>query len=329
MQASASGSGGVVAWVVKNFSAGLVLLCLALVAIGMALSAGRGEAASGLTVTLLAQGGVAFTYPLDATPDPTGAAVYFVARTASGEAGVFRVPTAGGPVQNVLVGAPLVAPRGIVMSTDGQTLYVADPEAGGGGAVFALAATGGPANVVAGMGGTRPRALDLVREGQGDVLYVAGVDPRNRRADVWRLTPIGAGSRTSILRGSPLAVIDGVAVASSGEVFVAGRSGNSDRTDVVLRLASGRHHRLVRTVNLGNPAGIALTPDESTLLVSSLAADGTSQVLIVDLASGGLSTFNDVIGANRGSGGLHRSHQANYYAWAGIGRQGGVYGVGP
>lgn len=312
----------------QRASAALVWLCLMLAAIGVAVSAGRGEAA-GLSVTLLAQGGASFTYPLDATPDPTGATVYFVARTLSGAPGVFRVSSAGGPVASVLVGAPLAAPRGVVFATDGQTLYVADPEAAGGGAVFALPIGGGPPGVVAGTAGTRPRALDLTREGGRDVLYVAGVDPRNRRADMWRLALIGTGERTSLLRGSPLAVADGVAVASSGEVYVAGRSGNSDQTDVVLKVDGGKHQRLVGDVRLGSPAGMALTPDESLLLISSLADDGTSQVLIVDLATHSLSTFNDVIGTNHGSGGLHRAHGANFYAWSGLGRQGGVYGVGP
>lgn len=329
MGGNISGFGSAVRYGIKHSSAVLVWLCLMVIAVGATLSAGRSEAAGGMTVTLLAQGGATFTDPLDATPDPTATMVYFVARAANGEPGVFRVPTAGGPVASVLIGAPLAAPRGVVFSADGQTLYVADPEAARGGAVFALPVAGGPASVVPGTLGTRPRALDLKRTGQGDALYVAGVDPRNRRAEVWRFAPIGTGARTSLLRGSPLMVADGIAVASSGEVYVAGRSGHGDRTDVVLRIDGGKHQRLVGSVRLGSPAGMALTPDESQLLISSLADDGTSQVLIVDLASRSLSTFNDVIGANRGSGGLHRAHEANLFAWCGVGRQGGVYGVGP
>ena len=75
---------------------------------------------------------------------------------------------------------------------------------------------------------------------------------------------------------------------------------------------------LVRKVTLGAPAGMALTQDESTLLVSSLAADGTSQVLIVDLATGATSTFNGTIGASHASGGLHRAQNNNTFAWCGV-----------
>ncbi|MCW5852385.1 MAG: hypothetical protein KIT87_20090 [Anaerolineae bacterium] len=303
-----------------------VLVGAAIVAVNLA---GHAEASPGFSVTLLAQGGAVFYEPLDATPDPTGATIYFVARAANGQPGVFRVAATGGPVQTLLVGAPLVGPRGVVFSSDGQTLYVADPEAASGGAVFAVPSGGGSAMVVPGTQGTGARALDLVHTPQGDVLYIAGAEQRPPRATVLRLPLIGGATPTSILRGSPLAVADGVAVASNGKVYVAGRNGNGDGSQVVLEVDQRGHRPLVRSVRLGSPAGLALTADESALLVSSLAADGTSQVLIVDLTTGSTSVFNDVIGANRGSGGLHRAHQANFFAWCGIGRPGAVYGVAP
>ncbi|MFN8473423.1 MAG: hypothetical protein U0822_14630 [Anaerolineae bacterium] len=314
---------------IRRISVLLLLVGVVVGVVAFGAVTARTAAAAGLNVALLAQGGADFYYPLDATPDPTGSVVYFVAQTQSGEGGVFRVPASGGSVQSVLVGAPLVSPRGIVTSSDGQTLYVADPAARGGGAVLAVTIMDGSVRFVAGAHGLAPRALDLVSECGRDILYVAGTNPANRRADVWRLPADGSGVRVSVLNGSPLALADGVAVAGDGKVYVAGRTGNSDSSDVVLEVGRRGHRPLVRSVTLGSPAGIALTADESTLLVSSLAADGTSQVLIVDLGSNATSTFNDVIGANRGSGGLHRAHDANVYAWAGIGRTGGVYAVRP
>src|SRR4051812_7888752 len=83
--------------------------------------------AAGITVTLLAQGGNVFRAPLDASPSPDGKMVYFVAETVSGEAGIFRVSSSGGAVETLLAGAPLAAPHSLVVSTDGQTLYIADP----------------------------------------------------------------------------------------------------------------------------------------------------------------------------------------------------------
>ena len=298
----------------------------AIVAVNLA---GHAAASLGFSVTLLAQGGAVFYEPLDATPDPTGAMIYFVARAANGQPGVFRVAATGGLVQSVLIGAPLVGPRGVAFSSDGETLYVADPEAAGGGAVFAVPIAGGSASVIAGTRGTGARALDLVHTAQGDILYIAGAEQRLQRAAVLRLPLVGGATPTSILRGSPLAVADGVAVSANGKVYVAGRNGNGDGSQIVLEVDQRGHRSLVRSIRLGSPAGLALTADESALLVSSVAADGTSQVLFVDLATGSTSVFNDVIGANRGSGGLHRAHQANFFAWCGIGRPGAVYGVAP
>ena len=81
-----------------------------------------------------------------ATPDPDGQQIYF---TATGQAGsgVFGVPFAGGATRAVAVGDPFVAPRGLAISTDGQQLYVADPEAAGAdgrtGRIFVVPAAGG------------------------------------------------------------------------------------------------------------------------------------------------------------------------------------------
>lgn len=79
----------------------------------------------------------------------------------------------------------------------------------------------------------------------------------------------------------------------------------------------------------GEVPGIALTFDESTLLVSSLSDAGTSQVVLVDLASGGTSIFDDVIRENTHSGGVHRARDTNVFAWADIQKPGHVYRVDP
>ncbi len=307
------------------------LLLLAGILFGALTLTARITSAASISVSTAAIGSATtFKTPLDAAPNPAGDTFYFVAQTPAGSAGVFSVPAGGGAVTTVFSGSPLVAPRGIVVSSDGGTLYVADPNASGGGAVFAIPAGGSSATAVSGTQGTKPRALDLVKEGASDVLYVAGVDPQNGRAGVWRV-PAAGGSRTSVMTGSPLAFADGVAVASNGTVYVAGRTGNSASSAVVLQVDRRGHKPIVRNVTLGAPAGIALTKDESTLLVSSLAADGTSQVLIVDLASGSTSTFNGTIGAGRSSGGLHRAQSNNTFAWCGVtvgnGGQGTVFRV--
>src|SRR5262245_7613904 len=99
-------------------------------------SGGRGGAPTG--VTLVARGG--FKSPADAVASPDGKTFYFSARTEGGEPAVFRVSSQPGSRATAMVtGAPLTAPRGLVLSCDGSTLYVA----GGGAPIYALPTAGG------------------------------------------------------------------------------------------------------------------------------------------------------------------------------------------
>ena len=71
-------------------------------------------------------------------------------------------------------------------------------------------------------------------------------------------------------------------------------------------------------------AGVALTLDESLLLVSALDVTfGTSQVLVINLATQEQGIVNKSIGVNHASGGLHRAHNRNFMAWCGVTAGGG------
>src|SRR5690348_4526374 len=72
----------------------------------------------GVTITAKAVA-TGLTAPVDATPDPAGKEVYFLATNGDGT-GVFRVGVAGGAVTPVHLGAPFVEPRGISISSDGK-----------------------------------------------------------------------------------------------------------------------------------------------------------------------------------------------------------------
>src|SRR5262245_45160833 len=63
--------------------------------------------------------------PFDAVPAPDAHFTYFTANGSSGPA-VYKVASSGGTVTALASGAPLAAPWGLSISTDGQTLYVAD-----------------------------------------------------------------------------------------------------------------------------------------------------------------------------------------------------------
>ena len=137
---------------------------------------------------------------------------------------------------------------------------------------------------------------------------------------------LGAPRPTVVVKGGALRNPDGVAISKTGAIFVTdhGLGGRA------LKIAGSKVSTVAGGIRLGDPAGIALTLDETHLLVSSLdKAKGTAQVVIVDLASGATSTFDDVIGTNRSAGGLHRARAAVPMGWADVQRPGRIYRVDP
>ena len=70
-------------------------------------------------------------------------------------------------------------------------------------------------------------------------------------------------------------------------------------------------------LRLGKPAGISFTSDESTLVVSALdPASATDEVLLINIASRGVTTFTKDLGQNTAAGGVHRSRNSNTFSWA-------------
>lgn len=273
-----------------------------------------------------------FHQPMDATPDPDGNQIYFTAMSASG-AGVFSVPAAGGTVVTLTVGTPLTTPVGIAVSTNGQTLYLADTHAQINGtaamtmtgALFSLPSSGGAPTPIPGTAHTAPRGLTVVKENNVDVIYFTGVDPADGQPAVMMI-PTAGGALTVIDKGEGLVEPAGIAVSKAGALYIAdqGALGNGFGTLFRYKPHSdlsrlSHRERLVDYVRMGNPAGITLTFDESLLLISSLdTTNRTSQVLVVNTTTKAQGIVNKVIGVNHASGGLHRAHNNNVMAWAGV-----------
>jgi hypothetical protein len=100
----------------------------------------------------------------------------------------------------------------------------------------------------------------------------------------------------------------------------------------VFKVADQQVTPIVAKVKTGNPAGVALTQDDSTLLVSAFQADTQNdQVLLVKLADSKTSSITSVVGQNHNAGGVHLipSGNQNVFAWAdstaGPFGNGGVY----
>lgn len=281
------------------------------------------------SVEAAATAGESFTTPYDATPDPAGEVIYFTADGPQGP-GVFAV-TAEGTITALATGTPLVAPRGIAVSSDGQTLYVADPRAEattGQGQLFALPADGGTPMPLNGADGTAPLALEVVNAQGADLIYFSGVDPSAGTPAVLKLTPDGLG-HTVLAKGAPLVEPQGLAVTSTGAVYVADAQ-NGDGKASVFRIEHGVVTTVASGFRTGALAGATLTQDEGALLVSALHPQRESaQVLVVILADGTQGIINTVIEANDGSGGVHRAHESDVLAWADSSSGGSVYKIKP
>lgn len=271
-----------------------------------------------------------FQNPLDAAPSPDGATVFFVARGGERGAGLYRVAAEGGAAAEVAVGAPFATPRGLALSNDGQRIVVADATAGLRGGLYVVPASGGAPTLLAGTEGTAPQGLEVVAQGGVEQVIFTG-SASDGTAAVFQI-PLAGGALTTVARGGMLHHPQGVAVARTGTIYVADRTTPEVGLGAVLRIEGGIVTSVINNVRLGDPAGLALSPDERTLGVSSLSPTaGTCQVLLLDLASGMSSAFSDVIRANRAAGGVHRAHggTSTDLAWSDLtaGDRGIVYRI--
>lgn len=259
-----------------------------------------------------------YSTPFDATPSPDGKLVFFTAEGPAG-GGVFRVVPGGEP-EPLAQGAPLAEPRGLAISSDGGTLYVADQAAAhtsGAGQVFVLPAGGGPLRTLAEAAGYRPRALTVAVEDGADVIYLTGSSPADGRPVLLRL-PIDGSHSTVMAAGAPLVEPSGITTGRDGTLYVADRSAAGAGRGSLFRVNGTSLEQLATGFLTGGPVvGVALTYDEKAILVSSLdSVTRTAQALIVDLKTLAQARFNRVIGANTGAGGLQRAAEANTFVWA-------------
>lgn len=257
-----------------------------------------------------------FTSPFDATPDPDGGKFFFTAiDKASGDTGIFAGCS---PVTAVHVGTPLVAPFGIATGTDGSMLYVADSayeSANGGiGTLWTLPAAGGALTSLVAAEGFAPRGLEVLAGAEGDEVLFTGRSPADGQPGLFKLV---SGAVTTVAKGAPFVEPSGVAIVDANMMFVTDTDGSGDGLGAVIMVMGGTASVLASGIGVGYPAGIAVTASGNTVLVSGIDPSTKRDVVyLIDVTTKAITTYNDTIGANVESAGLHRAKNSDVFAWA-------------
>ncbi|HTV22308.1 MAG TPA: hypothetical protein VMG12_26655 [Polyangiaceae bacterium] len=222
--------------------------------------------------------------------------------------------------------ADLVSPIDIDVSLDLRTLFVADFAGGKGGlgAIVVAPVQGGSVSFAA--EGFSPRSVTVGPEGE---VFFSGIDPASGQPGVFVLE---GGNVRSLFVGAPLVDPSGIAVFADGRVLVADSRAFDAAGDPLANEASivliedGQASRFASGFATGFPAGIALSRDEATLLVSSESADRHDTLLLIDVAdpaaapSAVTASFSELQDA---AGGLKRAHDKDEFSFVSLAANGG------
>ena len=285
---------------------------------------GGGETggAGGGSATFEAQAacnGETFNTPFDATPDPEGLNIYFTALDPTGKAGVFKGPSkGGGPCAPIHVGDPFVAPFNLAISTDSAKVYVADQgseEANDAGLIFTLATVGGSApEVLTGTEGMKPRGLDTLNSQTGDILYFTGKDKATGAVGVFTF---GDGKLNPVATGAPFVDPSGIAVTAQGISYVCDTIGTpAGKANIIMVDQQGMAKVYVSGLRVSYPCGVALTPNDQTLLVSGLdPLTETDAIIKISLELNTVEYLTKDINIFTEAAGMHRAKSAKNFAW--------------
>jgi hypothetical protein len=267
-----------------------------------------------------ANNGAVFNAPLDATPSPDGKQVYFTARNVEG-AGIFKAAATGGDITPLHVGDPISGPVGITVSSDDAMVFIADPGASindeDQGAIWMVPTIGGTPAAVNGTAGFAPRGVTLVSEAGVDQIYFTGRNPADGQPGVFKVAAAG-GTVEGLVKGDPFSDPNGIAVSRDGTIYVVD-SAAGDLTvgsARVIKVTGSTPQVMHEGLKVGFPAGIALSQDDSVVLVSAVdPVLGTDVVVRVNVTTNEQSSFNTGIENFEEAAGLHRAANAEVYAW--------------
>lgn len=277
----------------------------ALATLGVALAHGCGGGGGGgdpvvagsapSSVTLVSEG--SFQAPMDAVASPDGERFYFSGFTMDDErrAAVFAVSAGGGDAEPLHAGAPLAYPTGLVLSCDGQTLFVADmrsaPEsdepadaADDGGALYTIATSGGAPTRLSADGIGVPTGLALSVD--CTTLYVSGWTESG--APALFTVPIEGGAATVVHEGAPLVSPTGLHVDADRVAWVMDHLAVGDDGPGVLFAIppTGGPTAVVSDLEMGAPGGVSLTSVGGTAVIPTRDEDGQGRLIAIEIATG-------------------------------------------
>jgi hypothetical protein len=294
------------------------------------------------SVEVAANASSGFTSPLSGTPLPEGGVAFIAMVPASEDAAGEEVPARpalfradSGEEPRVLYSGDLLQnPLDLDVSADGASILVADAvhldENGenAGGAMLTFPIDGG--DPVASAVGSRPRAVTVADSGE---IYFSGSDPESGEPGVFELA---GDAVTAVYAGAPLVDPSGIAVFDDGRIAVADTS-FSDGEDstlasraAVVVIEDGEASVFASGFETGYPAGLALTKDDAVLIVSGQGPDSSNLVFLFDTARPEAEPAIETGFASQmwSSGGLHRAHGENRFAWCDRAAEGGtVYSI--
>jgi DNA-binding beta-propeller fold protein YncE len=155
--------------------------------------------------------------------------------------------------------------------------------------------------------------------GQNEI-YFTGIDPANGSGGLWKMAA-GGGAPTLVAEGTPFIDPSGVALDPAGNAYVVDTIASGSRLGQVIKVGAGQSAgTALQTGDLqvGYPAGVALSADNTALLVSAFdPSKGTAAVARIVLASPTPAyAAPAAIANNIESAGIHRARCAANFVWA-------------
>ncbi len=263
-----------------------------------------------------------FTEATDAVASPDGSRFYFIARTVERIArpAIFSVPSQGGAVTRLAVGAPLGEPTGLLMSCDGSTLYVADlsyqeteaPEEGGAdsaGALFTLDPATGTLVRLTADGIDAPAGLAMSDD--CSELYVTGYDEIGLPA-LFTL-PAQGGTATIVTSGDPLVTPAGVFVDEDDIAWVMDHGTNLAEAPGLLYAIDpdGTVTTVLEGLRLGDPGGVSLAAGGRTAVIPDVDNAGQARLVSVDTMTGERQEL--LVPEGRRPGGIRTARNAGVF----------------